>query len=127
MSMHELLPKHPLRSANLLHVILGCCVLLSPFVVGFSELRAMKWNNVATGVAVVLLAIGENGAHRAGSVFNALLGAWLIASPFVLGFTSPAPFWTNIILGIAIFITATVAATHRPVHHLHADHPPAPH
>jgi hypothetical protein len=93
---------------------------------GFSDVMAMKWNNVGTGVAVLLLATGEGGAHRAGSVFNTLLGGWLIASPFVLGFASPAPFWTNIILGIAIFSTALIAATHRPVH-LHPEGPPATH
>jgi hypothetical protein len=122
--MYELLPKHPLRSANLLHLILGLCVLMSPFLLGFADLRAMKWNNVAAGIAVLVLALGENGPHRAGSVFNALLGGWLIASPFVLGYTSPAPFWTNVILGIAIFSTALIAATHRPVH-LHREGPPA--
>jgi hypothetical protein len=85
----------------------------------------MKWNGVATGLAVLLLGTGEGGPHRTGSVFNALLGGWLVASPFVLGFSSPAPFWTNIILGIAVFITALVAATHRPGQ-LHPNRPPAP-
>lgn len=127
--MSELLPKHHLRSANLLLIILGLCVLVSPFVMGFTDAPEMMWNDLATGLAVLSLAAGERGAQRAGSVFNVLLGVWLIASPFVLGFSSPAPFWTNIILGIAIFITALVAATHRPHQpvQLRPDVPPGPH
>ena len=124
--MSELLPKHHLRSANLLLIVLGLCVLASPFLLGFADVSVMKWNDIAMGLAILSLAAGEGGAHRAGSVINAILGAWLIASPFVLGFPSPVPFWTNIILGIAIFSTAIVAATHRPTH-LHQDGPPAPH
>lgn len=126
--MSELFSKHHLRSANLLLIILGLCVIVSPFALRFADLQAMEggdWNDVATGLAVLSLAAGERGAHRAGSVFNVLLGAWLIASPFVFGFSSPGPFWTNIILGIAILITAIVAATHRPVHP-HPNGPPAP-
>jgi len=120
--MSKLPPKHHLQSANWLHIILGLCVLLSPFLVGFddvpgfSDVPAMKWNNVASGLVVQFLAAREGGPHRAGSVIIALLGGWLVTSPFVLGFSSPMPFWSNIILGIAIFITALVAATHRPIH-----------
>jgi hypothetical protein len=118
--MRKLPPKHHLRSAHWLHIILGLCVLLSPFLVGFSNVPgfsdepAMKWNNIVTGLVVQLLAAREGGPHRTGSVLIALLGGWLVTSPFVLGVSSPMPFWSNVILGIAIFITALVAATHRP-------------
>lgn len=124
--MNEPLRKHPGQSANWLNFILGLWVFVSPFVMGFSDSYAIKWNNIATGLAILLQAVGPSGANRAGSVFNALLGGWLIVSPFALGFSSPEPFWNNIIVGIAIFIASIVAATHRPIH-IDAGGPPTPH
>ena len=39
---------------------------------------------------------------------NILLGIWIIASPFVLGFHSPNTMWNNIIVGAAVGILALI-------------------
>ena len=94
--------------ANIGNVILGIWVLISPFVLGFSRLENVKWNNVATGAAVALLALSrESGSSGA---LNILLGGWLIASAFVLQLNG-TPFWNNIILGICIVLVALIASS----------------
>ncbi|RJP44086.1 hypothetical protein C4587_02395 [Candidatus Parcubacteria bacterium] len=34
---------------------LGCWVLISPWVLGFSSISIMKWSNVIAGIALVLI------------------------------------------------------------------------
>jgi len=93
-----------------INVVLGIWVIISPFVLGFSGNQTARWNDVAVGIAVAILALSG------GSVWNALLGIWLIISPFVLGFVNmPTLLWNNIILGILIFIVAVSARPTRPV------------
>lgn len=100
--------------ANWVNAILGIWVIISPFVLGFSRNQTAMWNNVATGGAVLLVALGRAGMGVAPSILNVLLGGWLIASPFVLGFTRQLIFWNNIILGIVIAIFALFALGQRP-------------
>lgn len=69
------------------------------------------WNNVAVGIAVMILAFSQRPGQRGTSVVNMLLGGWLIASPFVLGFAAPVPFWNNIILGVVILVVALMAGS----------------
>jgi hypothetical protein len=85
------------------NILLGIWVLISPFVLTLALPRAI-WNNVVTGIVVGILAIIRVSVpNQTGwSWINALLGIWLIISPFVLGFTSGAGLWNNVILGIII-------------------------
>lgn len=93
---------------NWVNVILGVWVIISPFVLGFSNRTALMWNNVATGAAIFLLALGRSGNYRrygaAGLVV--LLGLWLIISPFVLAAQRPVAIWNNVILGIIVALVA---------------------
>lgn len=112
--MNETLQRQTVAGPNWINVLLGLWVLISPFVLAFSNLREIMWNNVATGGAVLLLAFGRAGGNAGGSALNVLLGAWLIISPFVLGFSRSVPLWNNIVLGALIVIAALVAASQRP-------------
>lgn len=113
--MNEIVQHRPTVRANWINVIPGIWVVISPFVLGFSNLRAAMWNNVATGLAVVLLALSRSESYSAApSVVNVLLGVWLIISGFVLVFSIPVGFWINVILGIIIALAALTAATRQP-------------
>ncbi len=111
--MNEPVERHNNVGASIGNVILGIWVIISPFVLGFTHLRAAEWNNLIVGLLVMVLASTKGPGHRAASIVNIILGAWLIASPFALGFTNSVPFWNNIILGIAILLVALVAASAR--------------
>jgi SPW repeat len=91
-----------------INILLGIWVIISPFVLGFSMLPAALWNNVATGGAVAILALIRTSVPQqpGWSWINAILGIWLIISPFALGFVSGAALWNSVILGIIITIIA---------------------
>ena len=113
--MNQVVQRQSSVGTKWINALLGIWVIISPFVLGFSRNQAAMWNNVATGGAVLLVALGRAGT-RAPAILNVLLGGWLIASPFVLGFLRPVIFWNNRILGIAIVICALLAlGQHRHV------------
>jgi hypothetical protein len=92
-----------------LNILLGIWVIISPFVLGFSQWPKAMWNNVATGCAVAILAIVRTGMRQqlGWSWANVILGIWLIISPFALVFMSGSTaLWNNVILGIIITIVA---------------------
>lgn len=80
------------------------------------------WNSVLVGVA--LLALGGYNYYRrnneelgstAAAVLSALLGLWLIAAPFVLSGgvttdTSQVTFWSNLIVGVVVFLLGAYSA-----------------
>lgn len=97
-----------------LNVVLGVWIVISPFVLGFSNMRAIMWNNIATGGAIFLLALAST-ARRGTSMLNVLLGIWLLISPFVLGASRPVAVWNDVILGIIVAIVALTGTRRAPV------------
>jgi hypothetical protein len=98
------------------NVVFGAWVAISSFVLGFSHLAAARWNNVAVGLAVLVLAFARKPRQRGIGVLNVLFGAWLIISPFVLAISTPAVVWNNIIFGALIVITGLVTNAHATPH-----------
>jgi len=123
--MNQVVQRQNTMGPNWINALLGIWVIISPFVLGFNRNESAMWNNVATGAAVLLVAIGRTGTSVAASILNLLLGGWLIASPFVLGFSRQVIFWNNRILGIVILISALVALGQRR-HAVSAPQPPPP-
>src|ERR1041385_3573172 len=94
-------------NGNWINVVLGIWVVISPFVLTFARTEAALWNNVATGLAVMLVALSRGfGNPQGGRVLNILLGIWLVLSPFVLAVYAPVFLWNNIILGVIIALFA---------------------
>ncbi|HXT13356.1 MAG TPA: SPW repeat protein [Candidatus Angelobacter sp.] len=120
--MNETLQKPNVLGANWLNVILGGWVIISPFILGFSNQTAVMWNCVATGGAIFLLALIRS-RKFAPSMLNMFLGIWLIFSPFALRVLRPAVRWNCIILGIIITIAA-LAARNRRVQFIVTSHSP---
>src|ERR1051325_1264008 len=95
------------RGAEALNILLGVWLAVSPFVLGFRQDIAAMWNNIAVGIALVLV---EVAAEWAGDALQALvvpLGAWLFASSFVLGFPNAAFLANNLSV---LFVAITVGA-----------------
>lgn len=110
--MSETLQRRNTFGSNWVNVLLGVWIVISPFVLGFSNMRAIMWNNIATGGAIFLLAMGGSAGRGAPSMLNVLLGIWLLISPFVLKASRPVAVWNNVILGIIVAIVA-LTGTHR--------------
>lgn len=111
------------KVASGLELLVGLWLIISPFVLGYSDLgQATKTiasqatnNDLIVGFTIAVIgAIRLANAYRFGeyelptmwlSWLSALLGLWLIVSPFVLGFSGLAtPFWNSIIVGIIVAV-----------------------
>jgi len=102
--------------------LIGLWLLLQAFV--FDPIAGNFWSDVIVGVALVALG-GYNYYRRAneelGSVgvgaFVALLGLWMIATPFVLGSTEGTAavefdieFWNDVAVGLLTFLLGAYSA-----------------
>jgi hypothetical protein len=87
------------------NVGLGAWLIIAPFILRTSSDQNSAWNAVVVGVLVAVIALWALAMPlvRWAEYANALLGAWLIASPFVLGFAGlPTPAWNAWIVGICV-------------------------
>lgn len=98
-----------MKTANILNwvvAVAGLWELLSPFILGYSATTVAMWNAVIVGLLLLVLgaaaALYENvSADRTFDWINAVLGLWLIVSPFALGFSAmPVILWNSIIVGV---------------------------
>lgn len=108
--------------ASLAIAVLGLWLIVEPFL--FEILGGNFWNDVIVGVA--LLAIGaynyyrradERLANVGAAAFAALLGLWLIVSPWVYGaefgavnVTTEVGFWNDVIVGALVLILGAYSA-----------------
>src|SRR5262245_59098363 len=98
---------------SLVIAILGAWLSFAPWILSFSSRAAS--NNAAIGPVVITLALCSAASPRS-HVFaglNALIGAGVFVSPWLLGFSNePAATWNSVIVGgfIVLFALARAAA-----------------
>jgi hypothetical protein len=94
-------------------LLYGAWLVISPFALGFSHDTAGTANNIAVGVALILLTLGStrNGLLRAAI---ALMGAWLYASAFILSVPWESYLWNNLFLAVLVLVTAVASETPYP-------------
>lgn len=92
-----------------INLLLAVALVVSPWVVGFATEQYASWNAWICGALVGIVAIGALGAfHEWEEWVNLLLGLWVVAAPWVLGFAAAIPARsTHIVFGLLI---AAVAA-----------------
>jgi hypothetical protein len=94
--------------ADLLTVLSGIWLIISPFVLGYSGADAV-WNPIVFGaiagsLALLRLAGGELAASLAGlPLVNAAIGVWLFISAFWLADSAQAS-WNVGVMGVVLFI-----------------------
>ena len=97
-----------------INVLFGAWVVASPFALGFAANRAVTWNNVAVGIAVITLNLANTKGFGLIRALLVLLGAWLFMSPFVFGFSKTVISWNNLVMGLLIIIGAVFTEAMRP-------------
>ncbi len=97
-------------------VLAGIWEVAAPFVLGYTATTAFLWDAIIVGLALVVLAgwaalSNQQGTDRGLDWVNALVGLWLIAAPFVLGYTGVvAALWNDVLVGIVVAVLAGWAA-----------------
>ncbi|AZO81566.1 MULTISPECIES: SPW repeat protein [unclassified Bosea (in: a-proteobacteria)] len=97
------------RPQDWLNLILGALLFISPWMMGFLADTAPTRNAWLVGAVLAVIAIAALAAFAEWEEWvNLALGLWLIAAPWMLGFTGNfAAFWTHLTLGL---LTAAVSA-----------------
>lgn len=101
---------------NWLVAVAGLWELLSPFVLGYSALTVTMWNAVIIGVVLIALGVWaalykEAKTDRTLDWINAVLGVWLVVSPFALDYSATVmAMWNSIIVGLVVLVLAGWAA-----------------
>lgn len=87
--MKQMSRRAPIGS-ELVNILLGVWLALSPFVLGFTRNTAGEWSNLAAGIALVFVALLSGWGDEAFQGLVVPLGVWIFASPFVVGFSTVA-------------------------------------
>ena len=84
--------------------LLGVWLIVSPWILQFREVEMAVWNAWILGVIVAVAAVAALARYHEWEEWVSLaLGAWLVVSPWVLGFTATtAALWSHVIVGLLV-------------------------
>lgn len=94
------------------NLVLGVWLAVSPWALSYATEGASTWNAHVIGVVVAVAALAALIAfHKWEEWVNAVLGVWLIVSPYLLGFAAYRDaLWNQIVVGVLILVLAIWAA-----------------
>lgn len=112
---------HPnqVRIASGMNVIAGLYLLISAWSAGVT--MGNVWNNVVAGILVAVFAASRvaGAAGRWASWLDALIGGWVILSPWVYNYAGTEWMWNSVVVGIVIAVlgiwSALAGEVRRPV------------
>ncbi len=92
-----------------INLVLAILLIASPWVFAFPA-GTVTYNAVIAGLIIGVVAIAALSAFAQWEEWvNLVLGLWVIASPFVLHFTSDVTaMWTHVIIGLAVAVLAAI-------------------
>ncbi len=101
--------------ASALNVLAGIWLIVSPWIYTVASAQnGGVWNSVIVGIVITFFAASRflGSYDRTLSWLNALLGLWMIVSPWVYGYSGASGFtWNSVIVGIIVAILGTWSAT----------------
>lgn len=103
---------------DIVNLVLGVWIVISPWTLGFAAEQAAAWNAYIVGVIIAVAALAALvNFHKWEEWVNVVLAAWLIVSPWALGTAAlSALMWNQIIVGLVIGALAiwSSVAGHEP-------------
>jgi hypothetical protein len=102
------------RCATVLNVLLGIWVIVSPFVLHIKCPSAVMWNNIAVGIAVLLLVLFGNLKQGVIQALIIPVATWLFASSVILDFSGLAFLWSNVLSTFAMVAATAFIGALRP-------------
>lgn len=96
-----------------INLVLGAWLIASPWVLAYAVERVPTTNAVVVGAIIALAAAAALYAFQAWEEWtNVALAAWLIVSPWVLGFsTLQIAMWNHVAVGVAVLVLALWSTT----------------
>ena len=100
-----------MRWQDWVELVLGAWLAASPWLLGFSGVELAMSNAVILGALIMAYALVELGIPRTWEEWISLvMGAWLVISPFVLGFSGyRVASWNVILVGVLLAVFAAWA------------------
>lgn len=96
-----------------INTVLGLWLVVSPWALGYAMETTPTWNAWVLGVVIAVTGIAALVAfHRWEEWLNVVFGAWLIVSPWLLGFAGLTDaLWNQIVVGLVVAALAVWRAT----------------
>ncbi|CAL8980581.1 hypothetical protein RHODGE_RHODGE_01339 [Rhodoplanes serenus] len=93
---------------DVVNIVAGLGLLLSPWYFGFTSEAYAAWNAWIVGAAVAVIAAAAVFAfHEAEEWINLVAGLWAVIAPWALGFSAvTAAMWAHVIAGIVVAVVA---------------------
>jgi hypothetical protein len=102
------------KVASAINLLAGIWLVISTWGFAGGAFQAPVWNAVVAGVLVAIAAMARMSAGPRWawlSWWNAALGGWMIASPWIYGYTANPGFtWNSVIVGAIVLVLASVSA-----------------
>ena len=103
------------KVASGLNFLAGIWIIISAWVYGAIYTSGSAWNSIIVGIVIAVFAAIRFFSPRSAvglSCINALLGIWMIISPWVYGYSSTnmARTWNSVIFGIIVLILGVWSA-----------------
>lgn len=96
------------RVCDVLNLLLGALLLLSPWIFGFAS-GVETQNAVISGIAIAVLSIAALAAFAEWEEWlNLIVGLWVLVSPWALGMAGGTATTVHFIVGAVVAIIAAV-------------------
>ncbi|HEY6861176.1 MAG TPA: SPW repeat protein [Pseudolabrys sp.] len=96
------------KLCDVANLFLGVILLASPWIFGFSG-GAASTNAFVSGVFIAVISIAALAAFAVWEEWlNLIMGLWVLASPWVLGFASGTPMQIHIVIGLIVAVLAAL-------------------
>jgi hypothetical protein len=90
-------------------ILMGIWVIISPFVLGFSDKPGAIWSNLVVGLVIVLLCLISARRKETVRPLIILAGWWVFLTPFVLGDPTLVFVWNNVLAAFMVMGGAAVS------------------
>ena len=104
------------KGLNWVLAVAGLWEIIAPFAIGYSSVTGAMVNAIILGILILGIGIwaaviNSGGAIKALSWINAILGLWVLLSPFIIRYSQTTGAMVNdLIVGIGVLIIGVWAA-----------------
>jgi heme/copper-type cytochrome/quinol oxidase subunit 3 len=96
------------KLCDVANLVLGAILLASPWIFGFAS-GAVSNNALVSGVIIAVISIAALAAFAVWEEWlNLIVGLWVLASPWVLGFAGSTAMQVHVVIGVIVAVLAAL-------------------